>query len=323
VIPLDFPFTIDTLPYILFAALLAIVLVIVYIYRIKPVVQFPLSNEEDLGYGRIHLDKLGKFNEGRLTTAQNHFIENFSMAITAGSPDEQGALLEFRKAIFDNRWTLAQRVGREKFIYLFDANPLDKKYCKREDKGTETPIRRIGPVLDCGSVGTYHGFQYVFVKLDPEIADFTDEQREVAATLSYGLMYIEDAASNLTKLKFMADRVGVLEYQLEEAHGIIASKSAQLDTARLASGLESLTEPKSQKVGFQFGPKAKAWFGDWKQIAFAFVGYLVIAPLVISHFAPDTTPPMTTYLTAGIVVVCFFALPALRTIAGLFGRWRS
>ena len=321
---LDIPFSlsIETMPYILGAVLLAVVLVIVYFYRIKPVVQFPLSKEEDLGYGRIHLPQLGRFNEGRITTARNHFIENFSTALTKSPADKQDAVLQFRNRIFDKDWLLAQRCGRDKVIYLFDANPLDPKYCHREDKGTETPIRQIGPVRDCGSVGSFRGFEYVFVKLDKDTAQFTAEQRELNQTLAEGMKYIEDAASNLERVKFLKDRVEMMEDQLEQEQRRVAAKSAELDTCKSALGQQQLSEPGQVKIGVGFGPKAKALFGDFKQYVAAAIGYLVIAPVLIGNFAPETSPPATTYLTAGIVVVCFFALPALRMIVDQFGRWR-
>jgi len=310
------------MPYILGAVLLAIVLVIVYFYRIKPVMQFPLSKEEDLGFGRIHLSQLGRFNEGRITTARNHFIENFSMALTKSPSDKQDAVLQFRNRIFDKDWLLAQRCGRDKIIYLFDANPLDPKYCHREDRGTETPIRQIGPVRDCGSVGSFRGFEYIFVKLDKDAVQFTAEERGLYQTLCEGLKYIRDAASNLERTKFVQDRNETLEDQLIQEQRRNAKVSGELDTARSALAQQLLSEPGAVKIGVGFGPKAKALFGDFKQYIAAAIGYLVIAPVLIGNFAPETSPPATTYLTAGIVVVCFFALPALRMIADQFGRWR-
>jgi hypothetical protein len=286
-------------------------------------VQYPLSKEEDLGFVRIHLPQLGRFNEGRATTARNHFIENFSTALTKSPKDKQDYVLKFRDRIFDKDFMLAQRCGREKIIYLFDANPLDPKYCHREDKGTETPIRQIGPVRDCGSVGSFRGFEYIFVKLDKDTAAFTDQQRELSMILSEGLKYIVDAASNLDRIKFLKDRVDVLQDQLVQEQKRLAEKSAELDMAKSALGQQLLSEPGVVKIGMGFGPKAKAWFGDWKQYLAAAIGYLIISPFLISNFAADATPPATTYMTAGISVACFFALPVLKSIWGAISGWRG
>lgn len=317
------PVPLDYLPYTFGVFIAIILVVIVWFFRFRPVMQYPLPKEEDLGYAKIWLGSLGRFNEGTLTTARNYFAENFGKAITNSAPDKQTALVKFRDKTLDERWLLAHRCGRSKIVYLFDANPLEPKYCHREDRGTGRPVRQIGPVQDCGSVGSFGGFEFIFVKLDKTTVQFSSEERTLNQTLCYGLQHIQDAGANLEEIKFLKDRVVTVEDHNHQQAQKIAELSAKCEELEDIASQKRLTQNETIMVSRGLGPKARAWFGDFKQYVAAGLGYLIIAPFVISHYDPQAAPPTTTYLTLAITVACFFVLPVFKKIAQTIGKWRQ
>jgi hypothetical protein len=162
------------------------------------------------------------------------------------------------------------------------------------------------------------GFEWIGVKLDKERADYTPAQLQHDKVLVEAMEYSRDAASNLSRMKFLEDRVKTLEGREGDLTGKLSTVTSEKDELKTGASIHSLTDRGPLKVGRSFGPVARAWFGDWKQLVAAVFGYLVLAPVVIGNFVANATPPTTNYLTAGVTVCCFFAIPFGKKV---LGRW--
>jgi hypothetical protein len=306
----------EYMPYIIGGAFAIALFVLYYELKIKQTVRSPLPNEEDLGVGKFHLPQMGIFNEGRITTARPTVAKWFGSQITNAPSEKQAGLIALRKEIMDNFFFLAQRVGTHKIMYMSDVNPMDPRYCLREDKGDATPIRQIGPVQACFSLGTNFGFEWIGLKLTAARVDYTPDELEHHKTLVEAMMYSRDAASNLQKMKFLEDRVKTLEGRDVELNQKLSKITSEKDEIETGASAHSLLDREPLKTGHTFGPFAKNWFGDWKQIAALVAGYFVISPIIIS--IAKVPPTATNWVTALIVVLCYFAIPLFRKI---FGRW--
>jgi hypothetical protein len=316
---MDFPLPLTEWQWIAFAVFLGLIVFLIWKFRLEQVVQYPLPNEEDLGIAMICLPQLGvPVNEGRITTARRYWQEIYAKEIASADEAHLKQVITLRDDVLSH-YPLAQRVGRSKKLYIFDADPMDaKNHVRLPDRGGKTPVRWIGPVKDCESFKGDGEFEFISAKLTMESSPFTEDQRRHEGIVLEGMAYSRDAASNLARMKFLEDRVKTLEGRDEELNSKLSKVSSEKDELLTGASIHSLLSREPLKPSHAFGPVAKQWFGDWKQVVLAAVGYLVIAPLVISSFVANATPPTTNYLTIGITIVSFFAMPIGKK---LFGRW--
>ena len=314
---MDFPISLTQLPYVIVTFFVVVVAFLVYKFRLAPTIEYPLPNEEDLGIGKISLPQLGKLNEGRITTARRYVQSLWAKLITSAEKDAQENLIKLRDLMLSG-FLIAQRAGRDKIIYVFDANPVDPQYHVREDHGRgNTPIRWIGPVQDSLSLGSFDGFEFIHGKLKTEQFHFTEDERTKWTGILSALSFIRLAAENKGKLKSVEDRNKSLESLIEDERGKHATTRSKLDRALSALEQKTLSTTGEAKVPGGFGLKVKEWF-TWPQLISAGAFYFVVSPLLMSMFFNDATPPTTTYITAGITIAGFFSIPVFRKV---FGRW--
>jgi hypothetical protein len=311
---MDFPLPAEYIPYVIGAIFLVIALVVLYEMQLKQVFQLPLMNEQDLGIGKIWLEKMGRFREGRITTAKNTIAGLFTTILT--NPESQPAnAVGFRERM-DKRYFLAMRDGREKLFLMFDANPMDERYCHREDRGSGTPVFSIGPVQDCGSQGVYDKFEWIWVKLDKESKPFPPDVLPHLQVELETLKFMRQSATNISKLKVSEERNKALEEKSDRDNRLIAETTAKLDRA-LDMGKQQLLSqgPAGMKPPGTTIQSLKQWFSPW-QFLIAVLAYL-LAPWIIQTISPESSPPATSYLAIVIAVIGFFLLPFAKK---LFGR---
>jgi hypothetical protein len=302
--------------WIAFTAFTAVIVFLIWKFWLAEVVQYPLPNEEDLGIGMISLPQIGKLNEGRITTARRYWQEKYGQLISTADQVDHKKIIALRDKVLSYHW-IAQRVGRDKKMYIFDADPLDPKYHVRVDKGSKTPVRWIGPVQDCETKEGPDGFQYIFAKLNTETKPFTEQERQDGLVVMEGAAYTPLAAESRGKIKFLEDRNKTVESQLNVEREKNAELSGKLDTALGALDQHSLARPESNKMPGRVMPKVKEWFGTPWQLVTAGIAYFV-SPFIMTLVSNSIPPTSTAYVTLAITVLGFFFIPLIKKV---FGKW--
>jgi hypothetical protein len=301
------------------AVFVGVIVAIFYKFRLEPMVQLPLANEEDLGIAKISMPKIGRpLVEGRLTTASNYVKTLFAKLITSSPATIQPNLTEMRDTLAKG-YLFAQRSGRDKIIYLSDENLMDPNFHVREDKHGSTPIRFI-QTQDCKSYGTVDGFEYIGIQVNSSPNKFTEIQDKIYDALLGALSFMRLASVNQGKIKQLDDRNKSLEGLLDKEHKEHAETRSKLDRAMSALEQKTLSTTGEAKVPGGFMAKVKDWF-TWPQLLTAAVAYL-LSPLIIQSLASTQgwtiQPPATSYLTALVTIAGFFVIPFLKKA---LGRW--
>lgn len=293
-----------------------IVIVIIYQFRLKERMHYPLANEQDLGIGRVALSRVGKYYEGPMTTSENFFNHRLGQIIAGANEDKRKQTIAFRDK-FMSFYTFALKDSREKILVSCDANYLDKKYCTRQDKGAEIAIRSIGPFQDCGLIGELDGFTWYWGKLDKTTVSASDLERKNFEEVLEGAKYIRLAAHNSEANRILKEDLKNTRDLLDQERKHSAEIFAKYDRALGALKQHSLAEPEQNKMPGTFFPKVKEWFATPWQIVSAGVAYLV-SPLIIGRMGSNIAPTSTAYATLVITIAGFFIIPFARKV---FGRW--
>ena len=285
-----------------------------YFFMLKPRIEEPLPNEHDEGLWRIPLPQLGLMNEGKVCTGRRYVQSQFAKLIDNSPSSEVQGYIKLREEILQSH-AFAQRVGRDKYLYLFDQNPLDPQFHMRDDKlsrlGTTIPIRFLIHIQDCMSGGKGEdGFNYVKVKLKPEAAKFSDDEREAFALHLDTLKNLKLAATGKEEKKHLEDRIGILETHLSKAFeklNIVTSNQAESD---MIASVTSLTHPEAPVPSRFHWPKATEFFTGW-QVAIAIIAYLV-TPNIMS--AAGIVYPDRQTVAVGMAFFLFLAFPFVRKL---------
>ncbi len=308
--------------YIILVPVLALTVVIVYLFFLKPRVEYPLPNEEDCGIWKVLLTQLGMIPEGRVTTARRHYQKLWAKVID-NSEGDKADLVTTREAMLKYH-LFAQKTSHEKIMYFFDQNPRDAQFHTREDKpgrfGSDQQMLFVHGVKDCVSIGKSDGWEYIGVKLSKEGSSLLEAERKNFDTFLTIGRHLRLAAENIGVLHFLKDKVKVLDDLLMGEREKHAETRSKLDRALSALEQKPLSTTGEAKLPGGFGEKLKGWF-TWPQLAGALAGYLSSGPIMQwleSTQGWSITPPMTTYVTLMITIAGFFSIPAFRK---LFGRW--
>lgn len=307
-------------PWLIGLAAILVAVVLVYLLWYKARVQMPLQNERSLGWLQIYLPKGFGLHAGYATTAKPTLQKQTTQLVeneTDGTVKEQ---LKKTHKILDYFHPIAHKVGRQNFIYLFDANPQDQRFMDVDPDHNDSYI--IHGAQDVVSAGEWNGFQFLAVKLDPETRSFNRaEDRVVEAGLGI-VKYLKHAAKNVEKIHDLKEEVNYLKTDRDKARQEVAKVRSDLDRALSALSNKPLSVSDDVKVTGAWRSKAKEWFwsSPW-QIATALAGYFS-APYIQSFLETwqkiRLTPPTTTYFAAAVTVIGFFIIPVGKK---LLGRW--
>lgn len=285
-----------------------------YFFMLKPRIEEPLPNEHDEGLWRIPLPQLGLMNEGKVCTARRFLQSQFAKLIDNSPPSEVQGYIKLREEIMKSH-AFAQRVGRDKYLYLFDQNPLDPQFHMRDDKpsrlGTTIPIRFLIRIQDCMSGGKGEdGFNYVKVKLKPESAKFSDDEREAFALHLDTLKNLKLAATGKEEKKHLEDRIGILNTHLSKAYDKLNESTSNQAESDLIASTTSLTHPEVAAPSRFRWPKATEFFTGW-QVAIAIIAYLV-TPNAMAAAGIGYPDPQT--VAVGMAFFLFLAFPFVRKL---------
>lgn len=318
--PFDSPLE---LTYIAVAIFVAIAVVILYKFVLEPKVQYPLQNEQDEGIWRLPLPQLGRVNEGRVVTARRYLQGLWAATIEAAEDDKRPGLIAERDSEMNYHW-FAQKCGGKNILYCFDLNPLEPQFHMREDRegrfGGETAVRFVYGVKDSVERKEHDGFTVIGVKLTPEEAKLTQDERKNYDLRHEGVSYLRLAAENLGKIKFLAERLKSLDDLLHDERKKHAETRSKLDRALSALEQKTLSTTGEAKVPGGFVQKVKEWF-TWPQLITAAVAYFSSGPIIqwlSSSQGLVIQPPITTYVTLMITIAGFFIIPVVKKV---FGRW--
>lgn len=296
-------------PYLIFVPALVLVVWIVYVFFVRPRVEYPLPNEQDEGFWRIPLPQLGRMNEGRVTTARRYSQNLWSKVIENNFQQNTQKLVEARDALL-RRPTFAQKVGRDKVIYLFDQNPLDPQFHMREDKptrfGTDIIVRFVYGVKDCKSLGTRDGFEFIGVKLSKETSAFQEEERALWGTFLEVQSYLRLAAVNLEALQQVKKENSSLRALYDETLGILAKERSELNIARRALGQKDLWTGEAPMPKTPFLQTVTKGFFTWIQLAITLLTY-VVAYNAAKYYQVMYPDPAT--FSVILAVAAFFGYP--------------
>jgi hypothetical protein len=296
------------------AIISAMALFLVYFFMLKPRLEVPLPNEHDEGLWRIPLAQLGLMNEGKVCTGRRYVQTQFAKLIDNSPSSEVQGYIKLREEILKSH-IFAQRVGRDKYLYLFDQNPLDPQFHMRDDKstrlGTTVPIRYLLHIKDCMSGGRGEdGFNYVKVKLKSESAMFSDDEREAFTLHLDTLKNLKLAATGKEEKKHLDDRIGILETHLSKAYGKLNEGTSNQAESELIAATTSLTHPEVQPPSRFHWPKATEFFTGW-QVAIAIIAYLV-TPNAMA--AAGIAYPDRQTVAVGMAFFLFLAFPFVRKL---------
>jgi hypothetical protein len=309
---------IEYMLYVIPAIFAVIIAFVIWQFKLKEKMHYPLAREQDLGIGRVGLSKLGKYYEGPMTTTDNYFAENFSKILAGtSSTEERKNALAFRDK-FMKRYTLALKDGGTKIMVTYDDNPLDRKYCTRQDRGADVPIRSIGPIQDCGIEGEYGGFVWYWAKLDKTAVAASAPESEERQSEIAGAKYIRLAAANSEAIRITKEELKITHDQLDQERREKAEMAQECGALKSALAIRTLTpgeEPPKIQNGFI--AKAKTWFETPWQFVLAGVAYFV-SPFIVSLFGSAIPPTSTAFATLAITVLGFFLIPFAKKV---FGRW--
>jgi hypothetical protein len=251
-------------------------------------------------------------NEGKVCTARRYVQSQFAKLVDNSPTSEVQGYINLREEILKSH-IFAQRVGRDKYLYLFDLNPLDPQFHMRDDKpsrlGTTTPIRFLLHIQDCMSGGK-DGFNYIKVKLNPETAKFSDDEREAFALHLDTLKNLKLAATGKEEKKHLEDRIGILETHLSKAYDKLNEGTSNQAESDLIASTTSLTHPEVQAPSRFRWPKATEFFTGW-QVAIAIIAYLV-TPNIMS--AAGIVYPDRQTVAVGMAFFLFLAFPFVRKL---------
>lgn len=302
---------VEQLPWVVggfFGIFFAIVLYLVYF---RPILQYALPNEEDLGIAKISLPQIGQpLNEGRICTARRYVQGLWAKLITNSDKENHEILIEYRDAMLE-KTLIAQRCGRDKKIYLFDENPIDAKYHVREDRHSSTPVRFI-PTQDSVSIGTLGGFEYIGARLNTELAKFGVEELSTYTVLLSGLKYLELAATGREQLKKVEERCGILQSHLDRSLEKINELTSKKGESDLIAGTTPLTQPNIPQVSGLRLPSVRQFF-TWPQFAVLF-GSILLVPNIMTAANIQFPDKFTVALVVG--VIGYIALPFIRKLIG-------
>ena len=292
----------------------ALALGLIYLFMLKPRIEEPLPNEHDEGLWRIPLPQLGLMNEGKVCTGRRYVQSQFAKLIDNSPSTEVQGYINLREEILKNQ-IFAQRVGRDKYLYLFDQNPLDPQFHMRDDKpsrlGTTIPIRFLLHIQDCMSGGKGEdGFNYVKVKMKPETAKFSDDEREAFTLHLDTLKNLKLAATGKEEKKHLEARIGILETHLSKAYDKLNEGTSNQAESDLIASTTSLTHPEVPVPSRFHWPKATEFFTGW-QVAIAIIAYLV-TPNAMAAAGIVYPDPQT--VAVGMAFFLFLAFPFLRKL---------
>jgi hypothetical protein len=308
----------EYLPFILSIPIILAVLVLLWIFVMRPRIQLPLLDEEDEGIWRIPLPQLGKMNEGRVTTARRTFQAHFGKLIDTADPGEREKFVKLRDLCMQFNW-FAQRIGRSKVMYAFDKDPLQPSQHMRDDIagrfGGDTPVRFVYNVKDCLNLGQGEdGFEYVGVKLGIETTHFTDDERSKYTLALDTMKVVQVAAANKESVKHFKQLADSREQLVQEQYEQNRKVASERDNAYSALSQKPLTAP---DVELGRGGLVKAIaknFFSWQQIALATFAYILI-PNIMKYFSVSFPEPSTVSLLFAIII--FFLWPVVK---GLFRK---
>ena len=215
----------------------------------------------------------------------------------------------------------AQRVGRDKIIYMFDENPLEAQYHMREDLsqrfGPDIPARFVHSVRDCMSIGKWDGFEYIGVKLSPEEFKYTEDERKDFEANLQALRHLKLAATNVEAIKQHKDRGDSYKQLLESTSRDLAAMRSERERMRralAAKGLGELGEPVIKQTTWR---SVRSQFFTWQQLTVALIVYLV-TPNIMQYSNVTYPDPSTVALAAlALAVAAFFSMPI---VLGLIKR---
>lgn len=298
-----------------------ILLVALYVLRIKPSREKPLPNEKYLGLWTIQLPGGLGVRVGHVTTAYKTVVGWLNKIVESETEEALKKSLLTVQNLFSKFYFVAQKVGRQVHIYLFDENPEDQKFLDVDPAQDDSYILGRG-IQDAITVGEWNGFQFTGVKLDPSTKQLSSDERQKFEVVLEISKYVRDAARNTERIRYIRDERDDARLAFEKEVKDKAKIRSECDRAVSALGQKPLTQPEGVKVPGAWKAKVKEWFANPWQIAVALLFYFVVSPLLqsslCSQFGWDLQPPMSHVFGAFIAVVGFFAIPFARKI---FGRW--
>lgn len=257
------------------ALILTPFLIILYKLIIKPKIEPPLPDELYEGKWTIPVPGIGIL-EGPVTTARKTVEKLWNKIIESANPNEQEKLVEQKKLMLNHHHFFAIKNNGEKYILLFNDNPLNDKYSIRRDIpgrfGATEITRFIHGVQDCIDLGEEEGFHWLTIKLK-ETNPITQQERKLFMFNGTNAKYLMRAAKNLEQIKFLQDEVEFLREELSATQKELAKERSEKERAKRALAQKSLTEEEA--------PEIKA---GWKQIAKRFFSIPQIATCVIVYF---------------------------------------
>jgi len=307
-------FNVQTIAIIAFLVIIVVFLVLFYAFFWKPRTAYPLPNE------RVVSDHLslwaprgvgvmaGPFQTARTT------VERYWNTLIQSEPDKA-----VRKRFEKNRdfvlkkQIYAMRNGGDNFILVFDQNPEDQKFLTVDPSGGGMILHGV---QDAKPLGVFGKFSYVGITLNPEVKTFGETEEAEMDAVMENIMYLRDAAVNTEKIAGLQEEVGDKRRTLKTMQNELATMRSKLDRAVSALGQKPLTQREEPKLKGTVTQRLKEWFSPW-QLFSGLAGYFV-APYIVQYAGWELLPPMTTYFTAFVTIVGFFAIPVLKR---LLGRW--
>jgi hypothetical protein len=294
--------------------LAGIAALVLYFVIIKPRIEQPLPDETPLGHVTMWIPKGFGLKEGNCTTARRTLEREFTRLVENQTDKDVKAKLESAQKIFDFFHPIAQKVGRETFIYFFDKNPQDQQFWDSDPSQVGASI--IHGVQDAMSVGKYAGFQILGLHLDPETKSFSEDEKKLMSVALDIVKYVRDAAKNTEQNFQLKEHVKFLEDSLDQSYRDMAQVRSKFDRSNSALSQKSLTQPEEVHLKGTFTEKVKQWFKPI-QLLTALAGYL-LAPYILIWTGLRLEYPVAVYFAAFTTVVGFFSIPIAKKI---FGRW--
>lgn len=302
------------IPLVAGVSLAGIMALVFYFVILKPRITQPLPNERPLGYWSIWLPKGFGLKAGNATTAR-HTLEREFTRLIENEPDQtMKSQLEEAQKIFELFQPIAHKVGRETFIYLFDANPQDQRFMDVDPNQNDSYL--IHGVQDAVSVGEYGGLQFLGLKINPETKAFSEDDKKLMRTGLEIIKYITNAAKNVEQIYELKDELKFTKETLKTTYEKIAEMRSKLDRAMSALNQKPLTQSEEVKLKGTFVEKMKEWFRPI-QLATAFASFL-LAPWILTWTNIQVEYPISAYFTALVTILGFFSIPIGKKI---FGRW--
>ena len=260
------------LPYILVAPIILIIIILVYIFFLKPRIELPLPDELYEGQWTIPLPGIGVL-EGPVTTARKTIEKLWNEIIEVAPEDQREKLNKHKESLLQNYHFYAIRNAGQKTILIFNDNPLNDKYNIRRDissrLGQTITTRFIHGIQACEDLGEEEGYKWIKITLKESNPTLT-KQRDIIAESS---KYLMRAAKNLERIKFLQDENQFLKEELEATQKELAKERSEKERAKRALAIKPLTAEET--------PEIKA---GWKQIAKRFFSIPQIAACVIVYF---------------------------------------